>query len=232
MVFSKARTRRNAVNRNRHTRVPRADLIRRYALDKHLSNVNGPQMRANLQEMLARRDVKRFLAVIRKAEGGERNIMVGGCRAPTLRQHPALTLPKRCRYRIRVNGKWMSSTASGYYQLTFSNWKRIAPLLGLKSFSEDNQALAALELIRRGGGAAESQTTKGLSLKRRIQAGFINLIRGNLKEALCLATYDWASSRCSPLPAGYKLDYARLLNSIPENKPDHKRKNPPGRIRQ
>jgi len=84
----------------------------------------------------------------------------------------------------------------------------------LRSFSENNQALAALELIRRGGGAAEARTARGLSLRRRIQTGFVNLVKGNLKKALCLATYDWASSRCSSLPAGNKVDYAHLLNSV------------------
>lgn len=220
VVFSKPGPRRHAAKAGRSTRVSRADLIERYSLNRPVRNVNGARMRANLQTVLARPDVKRFLAVIRKAEGGEPNIMVGGCRARTLRQHPATTLPKRCRYRIKLRGRWTFSTASGNFQLTYSNWQRIAPLLGLRSFSENNQALAALELIRRGGGAAESRTSRGISLKRRIQTGFMILLQGDVKEALCLATYDWASSRCSSLPASYKIDYARLLNSIPARKFD------------
>ncbi len=194
------------------------NLINRYGLNKRVSKVEGPEMRRNLQALSSRGDVKRFLGVIKKAEGGKPNIMVGGCLARSLNQHPALTLPRKCRYPIRLNGRRTFSTASGNYQLTFSNWKKIAPFLGLRNFSENNQALAALELIRRGGGAAESRTQKGLSLKRRIQAGFINLLKGNLKSALCLATYDWASSKCSPFPAGYKVDYTRLLNSAPRSR--------------
>jgi muramidase (phage lysozyme) len=219
VAFATPKPRHHQPKVNRTKRIPREDLVERYSLNKRVKESNGPQVRRNLQALLPRQDVKKFLLAIKKAEGGKPNIMVGGCRARTLRQHPAQTLPKRCRYWLRFNGRRTFSTASGNYQLTFSNWKRIAPFLGLRSFSENNQALAALELVRRGGGAAESQTPRGLSLKRRIQTGFVHLLKGNLKTALCLATYDWASSSCSPLPAGYKVNYAHLVNtSRPKSK--------------
>ena len=219
LALAKPKARPHPPRISRTKRIPREDPIERYSLNKRVNESNGPQVRRNLQALLPRQDVKQFLGAIKKAEGGKPNIMVGGCLARTLREHPALTLPKRCRYWLRFNGRRTFSTASGNYQLTLSNWKRIAPFLRLRSFSENNQALAALELVRRGGGAAESQTLRGLSLKRRIQAGFVDLLKGNLKRALCLATYDWASSSCSPLPASYKVNYARLVNTVKRSRP-------------
>lgn len=230
--FAKPRRKPNVTRSNRTVRVSREDLIKRYSLNQSVRDSNGPKLRQHLQAILSRGDVKRFLAVIKKAEGGKPRIMVGGCQARTLRQHPALTLPKRCRFSIRVNGRRTFSTASGNYQITYSNWKRIAPFLGLQSFSENDQALAALELIRRGGGAAEARTSRGIALKRRIQTGFLYLLKGRLSKALCFATFDWASSSCSSLPAGYKLNYAGLLNSTTKSKAKFRSaKARPGRVR-
>lgn len=182
-----------------------------YSLDESPEESDGALIRRRLLKLLSRADVRLFLAVIKQAEGGEPNIMVGGCRAATLKLHPALTLPRRCRFYVPG---WGFSTASGNYQITYSNWKEIAPFLRLEDFSETSQALAALELIRRGGGAANAGTPGGLALKRRIQGGFVKLLQGNLKSALCLASYDWASSTCSPLPASYKNDYAKLVEGV------------------
>ena len=211
----KRRIPQGAIQEDRGTKRERtANLVTQYSLNEKTSDANGLQIREHLQQIVTRPNVKLFLGVIKKAEAGKPNLMVGGCRAYSLRQHPATTLPKRCRYPIRINGRRTFSTASGNYQLTLSNWRRIAPFLGLRSFSENNQALAALELIRRGGGAAGARTSKGLSLRKRIQTGFVDLLKGNVKKALCLATYDWASSQCSPLPANHKVDYARLLRSV------------------
>jgi muramidase (phage lysozyme) len=186
-------------------------LTEQYSLDESPDESDGALIRRKLSRLLARADVRLFLAVIKKAEGGEPNLMVGGCRATTLKLHPALTLPHRCRFYVPG---WGYSTASGNYQITYSNWKELAPFLGLEDFSETSQALVALELIRRGGGAADADTPRGLAMKRRIQEGFLNLLRGNVKSALCLASYDWASSICSPFPASYKIDYAKLAEEV------------------
>lgn len=202
----------NAEDRKR--RPSETNLTKQYSLDQKVSDADGYQIRQRLQRIVTRPAVRLFLGVIKKAEAGQPNLMVGGCRAANLRQHPADTLPKRCRYPLRINGHRSFSTASGNYQLTRSNWKRIAPFLGLRNFSENNQAIAALELIRRGGGAAGAATHRAITLKKRIQTGFTELLKGNVKKALCLATYDWASSRCSSLPAGHKVDYTRLLGSV------------------
>jgi hypothetical protein len=51
-------------------------------------------------------------------------------------------------------------------------------------------------------------------VKRRIQKGFLDPLNGNVGHALCLATYDWASSSCSPVPAAEKIDYARLAKAV------------------
>lgn len=182
-----------------------------YSLDEDVEESNGRLIRRKLLRLLSKSDVKLFLKVIQTAEGGEPDLMVGGCRAPNLKQHPALVLPKRCWYLVK---DWGFSTASGNYQITLSNWKEIAPFLGLRDFSETSQALVALELIRRGGGAAAAYTPKGLALKQRIQSGFLKLLRGDVDRALCMSTYDWASSSCSTLPANHKIVYARLADEI------------------
>ncbi|MDX6403224.1 MAG: hypothetical protein QOH70_679 [Blastocatellia bacterium] len=190
------------------------NLTSQYSLDKNVDDLDGEAIRMKLLKLLSRPGTKLFLEVIQKAEGGEPNIMVGGCKTKSLKLHPALTLSKRCRYPIRISGRLRFSTASGNYQITFSNWKHLAPFLGLPDFSQTSQALAALELIRRGGGAANAFTPTGLAIKRRVQQGFLALLKGNVSRALCLATYDWASSSCSPLPAAGKIDYAKLVRTV------------------
>lgn len=182
-----------------------------YALDKSVEETDGALIRRKLLKLLSRKSVRLFLKVIRKAEAGEPDLMVGGCRSRSLKKHPALVLPRRCCYPVKG---WGCSYASGNYQLTLKNWKKIAPFLGLHDFSEENQALAALELIRRGGGAAGAHGEKGFAMKRRIQGGFLSLVMGDVDLALCAATYDWASSSCSTLPAGNKVVYARLADQI------------------
>lgn len=182
-----------------------------YSLDEGVAESDGRLIRRKLLRLLSRSDVRLFLKVIQTAEGGQPNLMVGGCRARSLKQHPALVLPMWCRYPVKG---WGFSTASGNYQITLENWEKIAPFLGLRDFSEASQALAALELIRRGGGAARAYTTKGLVIKQRIQGGFLRLLRGDVNRALCMATWDWASSSCSILPANHKMVYARLADEI------------------
>jgi muramidase (phage lysozyme) len=182
-----------------------------YALDESVEESDGGLIRRKLFRLLSRADVRLFLKVIRTAEAGEPDLMVGGCRAPNLKKHPALQLPYSCRYLVKGLGR---SSASGNYQLTLENWKKIAPFLKLRDFSETNQALATLELIRRGGGAADPHTDKGFAMKRRIQGGFLKLLLGDLDSALCMATQDWASSSCSTLPAANRVVYARLATDI------------------
>ena len=200
------------------TAAKRAALMERlstqYQLDRNVKEIDGRKMRRLLLKLLSRHDVRHFLAVIREAEGGKPNIMVGGCRAPTLSRHPALTLPRSCWYCFRMHGRRVCSSASGNYQITWTNWSEIAPFLGVSGFSETEQALVALELIRRGGGAAGATTPRGLALKQRIQRGFRHLIAGDTDSALCLASYDWASSSCSTLPAGTKVDYVKLSGEM------------------
>jgi len=195
-------------------RVRTERLAIQYSLYQDPGDLEGKAIRLKLSRLLFRPAIRLFLAVIQKAEGGEPNLMVGGCRAKNLKAHPALTLPMSCRYRIRIAGRLMLSTASGNYQITLSNWQRIATFLGLTNFSETSQALAALELIRRGGGAADAFTAIGRATKRRIQQGFLDLLNDRVNRALCSATYDWASSSCSPLPAAEKIDYAKLAKTL------------------
>lgn len=213
-------------------------LSRQYQLDRDVEDVDAAKMRRLLLKLVSRHDVRHFLAVIREAEAGEPNIMVGGCRAPSLKLHPALTLPRSCRYCFRMGGQRVCSSASGNFQITKTNWFKIAPFLGVRSFSETNQALVALELIRRGGGAAGATTPRGLALKHRIQRGFLHLLAGNTNFALCLATHDWASSSCSSLPAITKVVYAELSDEMKKKQAARERrarrsddKAPPPRVR-
>jgi muramidase (phage lysozyme) len=201
---------------------PKVEKLRdAYSLDEKVNECDGKLMRRKLLKLLSRREVKLFLSVIKLAEAGEPDLMVGGCHAHSLEKHSALLLPEWCRYPVKG---WGHSTASGNYQLTLSNWKMIAPFLGLRDFSEINQALAALELIRRGGGAAGAYTVKGLALKQRIQGGFLRLLQGNVDSALCMATADWASSSCSTLPANNKIVYARLADKIRKSEANRPRR--------
>ena len=200
---------------------PKVERLRAiYSLDENVGESDGRLIRRRLLKLLLRSDVKLFLSVIKKAEAGEPDLMVGGCRAHSLKKHPALLLPKSCRY--PVSG-WGYSTASGNYQLTLENWLKIAPFLELRDFSELNQALAALELIRRGGGAASPIGSKGRAIKLRIQGGFLKLLQGDVKSALCMATHDWASSSCSTLPANNKIVYAHLADEIRKSEADRLR---------
>lgn len=207
------------------TVTPMERLSTQYQLNRDVEEIDGRPLRRRLLKLLARDDVRHFLAVIREAEGGEPDIMVGGCRAPSLRLHPALTLPRSCRYCFWMDGRRVCSSASGNFQITWTNWSEIAPFLGVKGFSETEQALVALELIRRGGGAADATTPRGLALKRRIQRGFLRLVAGDVNSALCLASYDWASSSCSTLPSPIKVDYAELSGEM-RKKAARKRKAP------
>jgi muramidase (phage lysozyme) len=188
-----------------------------FAIGEEIKDIDGVKIRKKLKRLLSNPLVRQFLATIKEAEAGEPDLMVGGCRAKNLKKHPAEALPKSCRFPIYINGVKKYAGSSGNYQLTLENWKAIAPFLGLKDFSEENQAIAALELIRRGGGAADAYTKKGLVIKNRIQNGFLALVQENLKKAFRLATYDWASSKDSPLPVppGYqRIDYWKLSKKI------------------
>jgi muramidase (phage lysozyme) len=192
------------------------NLALEYSINEKTGQIDGIKMRRKLERLLSLPAVKMFLAVIRDAEAGEPALMAGGCRAANLKKHPAETLPKKCHYPIIINGRRWRSSASGNYQLTLTNWIQIAAFLGLKDFSEKNQALATLELIRRGGGAADAYTRKGLLIKQQIQTGFLALAAGNLVKAFRQATYDWASSIDSPLPipSGEKIDYVKHAKKL------------------
>lgn len=175
-------------------------LALKYALNKNIRDTDGTEMRRELLSLLSRPDIRLFLEVIQEAEGGEPNLMVGGCRAKDLSQHPGLSLPRRCFFPVKINGHWRYSTASGSYQITLTNWRRIATFLGLRDFSVNSQMLAALELIRSGG--------------PKSQAGFLNLVQGHLNSALCQTTQPWASSSCSTLPGHPKKNFAHLAEKL------------------
>jgi muramidase (phage lysozyme) len=88
-------------------------------------------------------------------------------------------LPCRCFLTTRRYGL---STASGKFQITYTNWKILRSLLDLEDFSARNQKIAALELVR-------SSNVKG----SRVGDGFVALVRGDVGSAISLGTDPWAS---------------------------------------
>lgn len=180
----------------------------RLMMDKPLSKFTDKDRKRNRQNLEALRRqpaTQRFFAVVQEGEGGSPKIMVGN-RCPKLTEkldlskHPGEVLPsKSCFYwYVNKKGKLVFSTASGNYQITRDNYRKIAPFLDIKDFKVLSQQLIALELMRRGN----SNTKDGL----------LDLAQGNTRKAVCAGTQDWASSKCSTLEASSKTDYQKIYD--------------------
>lgn len=180
----------------------------RLMLDKPLNkftDADKKRNRLNLEILRRQTATQRFFAVVREGEGGSPKIMVGN-RCPKLTakldlsKHPGEVLPaQKCYYwYVNKKGKLVFSTASGNYQITRDNYRKIAPFLDVNDFKVLSQQLIALELMRRG-----SEKTK---------VGLIDLAQGNTRKALCSGTQDWASSNCSTLEANGKKDYQKIYD--------------------
>ena len=114
---------------------------------------------------------KAFFEAIRRAEGGAPNRIVGGSTFSDFSRHPN---------RVGMVTSAGPSTAAGSWQITGTNWRQLAPKLGLTDFGVNNQMLAALELFRgRGGDRA--------------------LLSGDIAGAIRAAGRDWAGVPGSPL---------------------------------
>ncbi|WP_354682653.1 glycoside hydrolase family 104 protein [Cupriavidus necator] len=90
-----------------------------------------------------------FLLMIRSAEGtaganGYRTLFGGGL-FESYADHPRQVVT------ALSNGKPISSSAAGAYQILRRTWDSIAPRLGLTDFSPASQDAAALQLIRDAG---------------------------------------------------------------------------------
>lgn len=94
-----------------------------------------------ISEMALNKNVKAFLAMIRKCEGTSGvngyKMLFGGKLFQDFSKHPNVRVPFRDTY----------STAAGAYQFLHRTWTPIALRLGLLDFSPESQDKAAIELI-------------------------------------------------------------------------------------
>ncbi len=157
------------------------------------------------------------LLTIQKGEGGGLLVIVdkGKGKSKLFKQkmrnlntstHPANQFPKgmRCFF----HSKYGCSTAAGFYQITKTNFDKMAKYLGIKDFSEESQQIMALELIRTG----KAKTVRG-NFKGR---GYVELMKGNVDNAIRYGTNDFASSRFSEW-GGAKADYLGISRQIAKN---------------
>ena len=170
-----------------------------------------PLQRAKVLEMhkriLKTQDAQVLLRTIQKGEGGGLLVIVGKgqgksrlfkqkMRNLNTNTHPAYQFPKgmRCFF----HSKYGCSTAAGFYQITKTNFDKMVKYLGIKDFSEESQQIMALELIRTGKAKIVRGNYKG--------RGYVELMKGNVDNAVRYGTNDWASSRFSEW-GGKKADY-------------------------
>jgi tape measure domain-containing protein len=148
---------------------------------------------STLKEFLERASqdprVKAMFEALRIAEGGRPDVVVGGKRFDTNNPaHPGS-------YGMGMMGPKGWSTAAGDWQITQTNWKKIAPILGLKNFGDEHQQmLAALYLYNQTGGLGA-------------------LLGGNMQGAFA-GTQPWAASPFSDLPGGKRKDFAQLYQRL------------------
>jgi tape measure domain-containing protein len=131
--------------------------------------------------------VQAMLEALRIAEGGQPNIVVGGGRFDMKNPaHPGS-------YGMGMMGAKGWSTAAGNWQITQTNWKKLAPQLGLDNFGDvHQQMIAALALYQQSGGLSA-------------------LLSGDMQGAF-KGTQPWAASPFSSLPGGKRKDFAELFN--------------------
>jgi muramidase (phage lysozyme) len=148
--------------------------------------------RATLEQAIKNPIVQTFMEALRQIEGGEPNIVVGGQRfnSRSLKpgQHPG-------DLGMGMMGPDGWSTAAGNWQITRTNWRRLAPQLGLTDFGDVNQQMmAALALLNESGGLAP-------------------LLRGDFDTA-ARHTQPWAASPFSTLPGGKRQDFLPLIYNL------------------
>lgn len=156
-------------------------LARRFS--GYMANEGRDQIVLTLEKTLEDPKVRAFFEAIKKAEGGDTNVIVGGKRFSDLSRHPNI---------VGLRTSKGPSTAAGSYQITGSNWygKKGHPglqqQLGLPDFSEHSQLLAALKIFsdRQGG------------------AGLRALLAGNIPGAMRVAADDWTSTPGSKIGGG------------------------------
>ena len=168
------------------------------------------------KRILKTETAKVLLGTIQKGEGGGPLIIVGKGKGKSVKfnnrmnnlnfsTHPAYQFPKGMRCFFHNKQVNRCSTASGCYQITKSNFDYYAKHLGIKDFSIESQQIIALELIRTGRAKIVKGNYKG--------RGYVEIIKGNLKNAIIYGTNDWASSKFSEW-GGHKSDYLKDSTNI------------------
>lgn len=87
-------------------------------------------------------NIRRFLNLLARAEGGDYDVIVGGKKFSDFSRHPGVVGVRT------VDGP---STAAGRYQITKSTYDDFAPKLGITDFSPESQDKIALAIIQRQG---------------------------------------------------------------------------------
>lgn len=93
-------------------------------------------------ENVEAKNLSAFLAMIRKAESGNRyNVIVGGETFTDFSKHP-----RKLVY-VKINGRNIPSTAAGAYQFISTTWDMVARNLGLTDFTPASQDKGAVWLL-------------------------------------------------------------------------------------
>jgi muramidase (phage lysozyme) len=151
--------------------------------------VSGISQRDYLEQVSQNPTVKAFFEAIKKAEGGELHTMAGGRRVNSGPLHPGEVVPMSEWFRTSKG----PSSAAGDYQITRTNWRSLAPELGLNNFSDPHQQyIAALKLFADRGGLPA-------------------LLSGNINAAMAIAAKDWTSTPGSRIGGGKQLSRDRWM---------------------
>jgi tape measure domain-containing protein len=151
--------------------------------------VTGVSERDYLEKVSQNPTVKAFFEAIKKAEGGAPDVMAGGRRVNSGPLHPGEVVPMSQWFRTSKG----PSSASGDFQITRTNWRNLAPQLGLDNFSDEHQQfIAALKLFKDRGGLP-------------------SLLSGNIDAARNIAALDWTSTPGSKIGGGKQLSNSRWM---------------------
>lgn len=144
----------------------------------YLGMVRVSAMKGLSAEVLANRNVRAMLAVIRRGEGtaGDEGyrMLFGGKLFGGFADHPRQSV---CRN--TSNGKRLCSTAAGAYQFLASTWDETARAMRLTGFSPANQDFAAVGRIAARGALAD-------------------VLAGRFDAAVAKLAREWASLPGSP----------------------------------
>jgi len=141
---------------------------------------------AEIEKLLQDPRVRALLETIKAAEGGAPGRIVGyGGTTTDLSRHPN---------KVGLRTSKGASTAAGSYQITYTNWKRIAAELGLPDFTEPSQMMAALKIMLDRGGLGA-------------------LTSGDPEQMMKLAARDWSSTPGQTIGGGKAWSRSKWLGT-------------------